>query len=576
MRFRSIYIVIIFLLINLTAKAQITVSGSVGVDGPYTSLTNVLGAFAAINGAAQTGATITITITGDVTTETGANSLNAGAWTTVTINPSGERIISGSVATPLIDFNGADNVNINGLGGANSLTITNTSTSSVAATSTIRFINDATNNTVQYCIIKGATTDAAAGIIFFSTAGSGSGNDNNTIDNCDITSDAAGRPINSIYSLGTASRENSGNTISNNNIYDFFNSGTTSNGIYVHTNSTSWDILSNSFYETASFVPTADVEYAVIKIENTGGGFTIRENYIGGNSALCGGSAWGKTNAANNTFYAIYLDANSSSGIHENTIRNFNWLNSGNANWTAIHIEAGPANIGTDDGNTIGATSGTGSITVTAGATDANVYGIHIASSGTVSIEENNIGSITAANSNSNNATNFYGIYKASIGGRVTISDNIIGSGTTNSIHANSPSSTNKQSVYGIYSEGTMTSSSGISISENIISNLTNGTTNTNAATQGCINGITTTDGKNTIEENEIYNLSIANANTTSDNTASVIGICQTSTDNDQIITEENEIYSLSNTYTSFAGNVIGVYYSGGTGGSNEVSSVII
>ncbi|HNP54455.1 MAG TPA: hypothetical protein PKK69_07550, partial [Ferruginibacter sp.] len=79
-----------------TAFAQITVSGSLGSkDGTYASLTGAGtapnaggGVFAALNSVAQTGATITVSITGDVT-EPGTNGLNAGAWTSITISPSG-------------------------------------------------------------------------------------------------------------------------------------------------------------------------------------------------------------------------------------------------------------------------------------------------------------------------------------------------------------------------------------------------------------------------------------------------------------------------------------------------------
>ena len=112
------------------AMSQITVSGSTGADGSYTSLTNTGGAFTAINAGVQTGNTITISITGDVLTEAGTDSLKAGAWTSITISPSGgaARVISGDVQGALIKLNGADNVTINGLNtGGNSLTIENTS-----------------------------------------------------------------------------------------------------------------------------------------------------------------------------------------------------------------------------------------------------------------------------------------------------------------------------------------------------------------------------------------------------------------------------------------------------------------
>jgi hypothetical protein len=154
-------------------------------------------------------------------------------------------------------------VTIDGLNtGGNSLIIDNSRVSNTAGTSTIRFINDATTNTIQNCTIKGSTTDPVAGIIFFSTTTGSTGNDGNTITANNITNSAdANRPLNAIYSAGTPAKTNSGNTISNNNIYNFLNKGTASNGVQLAANNTTWTISGNSFYETASFAPTAAVTY---------------------------------------------------------------------------------------------------------------------------------------------------------------------------------------------------------------------------------------------------------------------------------------------------------------------------
>jgi len=56
-----------------------------------------------------------ITVTADIATEDGANQLNNGGWTTLTINPSGSRTLSGSVNSFLISLNGTNNVTIDGL-----------------------------------------------------------------------------------------------------------------------------------------------------------------------------------------------------------------------------------------------------------------------------------------------------------------------------------------------------------------------------------------------------------------------------------------------------------------------------
>ena len=121
-----------------------------------------------------------------------ASLTGAASYTSVTITPTGARSVTGTAAlaaAPLIDLNGADGVTINGSTG--SLQISNPSTD--AAASTIRFINDATNNTVQNCTIQGRETGVASGTIFFST-GTTTGNDGNIITGNTITSAGANLP----------------------------------------------------------------------------------------------------------------------------------------------------------------------------------------------------------------------------------------------------------------------------------------------------------------------------------------------------------------------------------------------
>lgn len=125
-------------------NAQISVSGGTGLASTYTSLTKAGGLFAALNAnTSQTGNNIVVTITADVTTEDGANALNAGNWSSITISPSGARTLSGTLTGQIFDYNGADNVTINGLNtGGNSLILSNAGT---GASSVIRFGADASN-----------------------------------------------------------------------------------------------------------------------------------------------------------------------------------------------------------------------------------------------------------------------------------------------------------------------------------------------------------------------------------------------------------------------------------------------
>ena len=113
----------------------------------------------------QAGNVISVSIIGD-TTETASAVLNqpsVSSWTSLTITPSGARTVSGSLAAPLIDLNGADNVTINGLNSA--LEITHDFQRehvSDCGTSTIRLINGATSNTVTNCSVLGSSTGAIA------------------------------------------------------------------------------------------------------------------------------------------------------------------------------------------------------------------------------------------------------------------------------------------------------------------------------------------------------------------------------------------------------------------------------
>ena len=231
-------------------------------------------AFDAINAGTINGA-ITLQITGS-TTETASAVLNASGtgsanYTSVNIYPTETGVtVAGNFDASLISLNGADNVTtdgrVNQTGSAQNLTITNTNTGTFA--SAIRFINSAENNFVKYCNINASCFNAGVGVVNFTSSASGNGNDNNIIEYCYI-SNSGSRPVNVIFSSGGTGHENSGNIIRNNNIFNFFNAGSSSYGINISYNSTDWTISENSFYETSVFAPTGPYSYNVIRA-NTG------------------------------------------------------------------------------------------------------------------------------------------------------------------------------------------------------------------------------------------------------------------------------------------------------------------
>jgi hypothetical protein len=576
--------VLVTVLFVQSANAQITVSGSTGVDGIYTSLTNGSGAFLAINGTAQTGNNIVITITGNSISEAGTNSLNAGTWTSLNIYPTGTGYtISGNIAGPLISLNGADNVTIDGRVnqiGAKDLTISNTNSSGY----TIFFINDATYDTIEYCDIKGVNTSISAGTIYFSTTTGTTGNDNNIIDNCSIH-DGATTPCVCVYSSGTSGKDNSSNTISNCNIYNFYkNYANGPTGIDLEGGNTDWSIQGNSFYQTSTRIVTGATSFYPIYINNStsGNNFSITGNYLGGTTANCGGTAWTISGAYSNRFCGIYINVSNSSAtnIQGNIIANLN-INSkpGSAStgvFTGIQVSQGSVNIGTTSGNTIGSGSVTGAITINYSNPASTTYtsliiGINLINTNASDIV--NVGSATTGNTiggisltgTSTALVTLNGIrYPSSISPAV-IRNNKIGDGISQSIQNVSTVQANFIGIRGGSATTTCT------ISDNIIRNFYN----TSTSSGGYLEGIYTPGNSNTIQNNTISDFTNASTAIGTDINSCLFGIDMESTTLGQTISN-NSIYNFSNTAGSAAVSIIGIYYKGPTSGTNTVSNNFI
>ncbi len=538
---------------------------------------NLKSAFDKINDGTWSG-NLTIKITGS-SHETASAVLNASgtggaSYTQLLIYPeASDIIISGNLDAPLISLNGADKVSINGSVYLNNTTagmvLLNNSTGANA--SVVKFSESAQNNSIEYCYLKGNSGTAAQGVVLFATATSGTGNSTDTIAYCKISgtgSTSAARPRNAIYSAGTLGHENSGNLLIGNEIYDFLNPDLASNGILILGNSTAFTITGNSFYETAAFVSTSAVEYNIINIDNaTGGNFSITGNFIGGNAANCSGT-WSKT-GNNNTFFGITLNVGSAlqSGVHGNTIKGFNYTNSSNANWYGINIVGGLVNIGTVTGNTLGESTGTGSITlINTANSGGSFYGIYIASTSTIDCQKNSLGSINVGTNDNTLSTNFYGIFKTAGAGNINISNNAVGGETTdNSLMAGSLATANIQEVFGIYSAGTDTST----ITGNTVANLVNATTSSLVA---ITRGILTISGSNTIDNNTVHHISTLNGQQNNYNNATLIGIEQISEQvgSTQLI-RGNKVFSLKN-ITSAIIEMYGIFFKGSEVGTHEIS----
>lgn len=414
---------------SVLLKAQISVTGGTGLAATYTNFTGVSGLFSALNGTPQTGNAIIVTITGNITTgETGANVLNENTWTSLLIRPSGARTVQATLSLPLFTFNGADNVTIDGLNNSgNSLIIQNLSAVTVATTCTIKLFNDASNNTFTRCSILGGSRtplSTEGGNIVFGS-GTITGNDNNTITLCNIGSTiamASSSPTKGIFSIGSttnATIRNSGNVISNNNIYDVFNAARSSASVYIGNGNDSWTISSNRIYQslTCSF-SGANLRSSGIYINTATlpGVFSITSNVIGYSNAIGSGTSVftyfgsglenevrGIDIANVNTTTATSIQGNIITAIRLTTARSS--ANDYNSPFIGIALAVtssgagdGLFNVGNITGNQIGSVDNSNTILINSATTVADpapVFGILYLAPRNINISNTTIGSIT-------------------------------------------------------------------------------------------------------------------------------------------------------------------------------------
>ncbi|MBL0046899.1 MAG: hypothetical protein IPP32_02210 [Bacteroidetes bacterium] len=387
-----------------------------------------------------------------------------GPVNSLTIRPAtgavGLSINSGN-ATGTINFNGSSFITIDGRPGGTGVTSELTLANTNAGTSyALNFSGDASGNTIKYCTITSRNTGAASGTIVLG-AGTATGNDNNTFDNCTISDDGNGTtfPVNAIYSAGTsAAIDNSANSVTNSRIANYFSATVSSAGILLtNTGNSTWTISSNKFYQTATRLTTGTgATHTAISVLS-GAGYTINSNTIGfadaagtgrtnyiGNSVTLAGFPTSYTltgTAVNTRFIGIncgFTAGGTVSNIQGNTIAGIALFTSSGANTLngvlcGINVTSGAANIGTSAGNTIGATTGTASLYSACTTTGGTVVGIYATSANNVAIQNNTFGAIDASGTS---ATTNGGIsaIDAAGAGSFTITNNTIGNATASNM----------------------------------------------------------------------------------------------------------------------------------------------
>ncbi|MEI6507262.1 MAG: T9SS type A sorting domain-containing protein [Bacteroidota bacterium] len=453
-----------------------------------------------------------------------------------------------------LDFNSTKYLTIDGRKGGtgteNLINISNFNSSGTA----VRFINDATNNVIKYCNISAATSSTSLGVITFASTSGTLGNSSNTITNCTIK-DSISNPLYAIYSSGNSTYPNINNTITNNLIYDYFNSSNPTYGVYLTTGSDVWTISYNHFFQTVQRSLSFNTAGAVFS--NFGASFTVSNNYIGGSAPFCLGSPMYYDGSGSTNLISLNLPTNGVCNIQDNVIRNIILDLTGVSN-SLIYLANGAFNV---TGNLLGNTTSTNNIRFTSSATNVLFSPILLSggsSYGNINISSNAIGGISVAGTGT---TIFKGINATVAVPLLTINNNIIGSLTT----PNSITDSTNQVLYGI--SATLTSTSN-TISGNIISNLT--MPNTGTANQLC--GIyANSTGTFSIIGNLVKNLSTNSTSITTGATGPIIGILHQASGSNQVC-GGNIVNGIFSNNTSLVMAVTGIFYSGTSTGTNYLT----
>jgi hypothetical protein len=246
-----------------------------------------------------------------------ANTVTLGAAGTNTLTAGSSFFACPTAGTQTLVLDNAQYVTINGTSrtGTTQIIIENLD---IVGSNALQFKNGASNNKIINCTVKGssiigtsASTTASSGIngvILIGVTPGTAGNDNNTIENCDIRDAAAGFPSQGItLSSNSGSLTNDGNVIKNCNIYNIVNLVNQTNcGIYIQGNSHTTSITGTHIYWTAPFTP---YQVTFFGIASSGNNSIIQNNVIGYSAADATGTSSFLQNAtAGFNFYGMQVN----------------------------------------------------------------------------------------------------------------------------------------------------------------------------------------------------------------------------------------------------------------------------
>ena len=445
--------------------------------------------------------------------------------------------VTSSNATGTMKFDGQSYITFNGSPNAantmlaTNLIISNTSTTGYA----VGFVNDANNITFQYCNIESdnttttapaSATSASPGTISIFKPNAAAGNNNLTIQYNTITTATAGManyPTYAIYSVGLASDINQTITINGNHIADYANSTSATN---------SYGVYLSDYNQTWTIENNLFYEEASI---TTAGTFSNAAIYVNTSTT---GSAFTITG---NT---IGFNASTQAGVESGT---YTISSAGTPTFYGIYVNE-VSGTSTIENNTIESIS-VGSTTAANGAT---FYGVYTTGAGAPTIETNTIGgsantiAVGTSGTTTSGIATFYGVYTAA-SGAPTIETNTVSYITTYGTTA-----TGGSTAYGIYNvpaSGTPAAT----INSNTITNITHGS--------GYTTGVATfygiesnSGGTSSINSNTVESVSVASAVTSG--SASFYGIYTTGSGAPTV--ETNTIGASSYTVTVGGSSITG------------------
>ena len=472
---------------NLNAQ-NVVVSGAISGNGSYPDFH---AAISAINASVQTGATITVSVLYSDATSAPVT-LNAGAWTSLAIIPSGgaSRVLSCPYTSgALLTLNGADNVLINGLNaGGNALSLNHIVAG--ANSCAIKLIGICLNNTITNCVVTNTnsggagTTGTLTGAICFS------GTTTTAFQNTCISSCTISGTKGIFADPGAAGIGVSPNVIQNCHFFYPSSGGSLYTAIDLQAHRY-WLITGNHIYYPSLTSFGGVSRFYGIRLL---GAYqhTVTNNVIGyANSSKTFPAA------IHGYFYtAIEVSASTKNifnSIQGNTITAINYtptglgsgVNNEDGDFCGIRIDgAGSFEVGTLSPNIVGGSVGTGSIN-----SRGMIVGINSNATGSVMIHNNVIGAL----SSTNNLGGLAGINVSEPPAFISISGNMIGNPTSNNM-VSGLQSVNSQStlVSGIYFDGNsgFNPLGNASISSNTIQNLSSFGTSTTSYVQGiCFSG---------------------------------------------------------------------------------------